>query len=149
LELGDDRVPDETTILHFRHLLERHALTEAKFAEVNAHLAEQGVTLRSGTLIDATIIDAPSSTKNKAGKRDPEMTSTKKGNAWYFGMKAHIGVDADCGVVHSLETTTGKVHDSRAWDELLHGDEQSVWADKGYVSAARKAGFEAPGKFWG
>ena len=107
------RAADETTILNFRHLLERHELTEAIFAEVNAHLVEQGVTLRSGTLIDATIIDAPSSTKNKAGKRDPEMTSTKKGNAWYFGMKAHIGVDADSGVVHSLETSTAKVHDSQ------------------------------------
>ena len=149
LELGDDRIPDETTILNFRHLLERHELTEAIFAEVNAHLVEQGVTLRSGTLIDATIIDAPSSTKNKAGKRDPEMTSTKKGNAWYFGMKAHIGVDADSGVVHSLETSTAKVHDSQVWNELLHGGEASVWADKGYVSAERKAGFEGPDKFWG
>ncbi len=160
LELGDDRIPDETTILNFRHLLERHELTEAIFAEVNAHLVEQGVTLRSGTLIDATIIDAPSSTKNKAGKRDPEMTSTKKGNAWYFGpplvvcvqttagqRKAHIGVDADSGVVHSLETSTAKVHDSRVWDELLHGGEASIWADKGYVSAERKAVFEGPEKF--
>lgn len=149
LELGDDPIPDETTILNFRHLLERHALPEAIFAEVNSHLAENGVTLRSGTLVDATIIDAPSSTKNKAGKRDPEMTSTKKGNDWYFGMKAHVGVDADSGVVHSLETSTAKVHDSRVWDDLLHGGETSVWADKAYVSAEREAAFEGPGKFWG
>lgn len=149
LELGDDRIPDETTILNFRHLLERHVLTEAIFGEVNAYLAENGLTLRSGTLVDATIIDAPSSTKNKAGKRDPEMSSTKKGNDWYFGMKAHVGVDADSGVVHSLEATTAKVHDSRVWDELLHGDETSVWADKAYVSAERAEAFAGPGKFWG
>jgi IS5 family transposase len=94
IELGDDRIPDETTILNFRHLLERHGLTEAIFADVNAHLADKGITLRSGTLVDATIIDAPSSTKNQAKARDPEMSSTKKGNDWYFGMKAHVGVDA-------------------------------------------------------
>ena len=149
IELGDDRVPDETTVLNFRHLLERHALTEAIFAEVNAHLANKGMTLRSGTLVDATIIDAPSSTKNEAKARDPEMSSTKKGNDWFFGMKAHVGVDADSGIVHSLETTTAKVHDARVWDELLHGAETSVWADKGYVSAAREAAFSGPGKFWG
>ena len=149
LELGDDRIPDETTILNFRHLLERHVLTEAIFAEVNEYLAENGVTLRSGTLVDATIIDAPSSTKNKTGKRDPDMSSTKKGNDWYFGMKAHIGVDADSGIVHSLDTTTAKVHDSRIWDDLLHGAETSVWADKAYVSAERADAFAGPGKFWG
>ena len=149
IELGDDRIPDETTILNFRHLLERHGLTQAIFADVNAHLADKGITLRSGTLVDATIIDAPSSTKNKAGARDPEMSSTKKGNDWYFGMKAHIGVDADSGVTHSLETSTARLHDSQVWDDLLHGKEKSVWADKGYVSAEREAGFEGPGKFWG
>lgn len=98
LELGEDRIPDETTILNFRYLLERHALTEAIFAAMIAYLAENGMALRSGTLVDATIIHAPSSTKNKAGKRDPEMSSTKKGNDWYFGMKARIGVDADSGI---------------------------------------------------
>jgi len=113
IELGDDRIPDETTILNFRHLLERQGLTEAIFGGVNAHLAEKGITLRSGTLVDATIIDAPSSTKNKAKARDPEISSTKKGNAWYFGMKAHVGVDVDSGTAHSLEATTAKVHDSR------------------------------------
>ncbi len=149
IELGDDRIPDETTILNFRHLLEKHQLTEQLFAEVNRYLADQGITLRSGTLVDATIIDAPSSTKNKARARDPEMSSTKKGNDWYFGMKAHVGVDADSGTVHSLETTTAKVHDSRVWDELLHGEEASVWADKGYVSAEREAAFCKDGKVWG
>ena len=149
IELGDDRIPDETTILNFRHLLERHGLTQAIFADVNAHLADKGITLRSGTLVDATIIDAPSSTKNKAGARDPEMSSTKKGNDWYFGMKAHIGVDADSGVTHSLETSTAKLHDSQVWDVLLHGEETSVWADKGYVSAGREAAFAGPGKVWG
>ena len=155
IELGDDRIPDETTILNFRHLLERHGLTEAIFADVNAHLADKGITLRSGTLVDATIIDAPSSTKNNSKARDPEMSSTKKGSDWYFGSKedqkrrqwrvfptnAHVGVDAQNGIVHSLETTTAKVHDSQVRDDLLHGAETSVWADKGYVSAEREAAF--------
>ena len=149
IELGDDRIPDETTILNFRHLLERYGLIEAIFADVNAHLADKGITLRSGTLVDATIIDAPSSTKNKAGARDPEMSSTKQGNTWYFGMKAHVGVDAESGVTHSLETSTARVHDSRIWDELLHGEETSVWADKGYVNAEREAAFSDDGKVWG
>ena len=177
IELGDDRIPDgpegpsrqwrgespKDAILNFRHLLERHGLNEAIFAEVNAHLADKGITLRSGTLVDATIIDAPSSTKNKAGTRDPEMSSTKKGNEWFFGSEenqatvrgtvgptnAHVGVDADSGVVHSLGTSTAKVHDSQVWDELLHGEETSVWADKGYVSAEREAAFPGPGKVWG
>jgi transposase, IS5 family len=161
IELGDDRIPDETTILNFRHLLERHGLTEAIFADVNVHLADKGITLRSGTLVDVSrrtplvrvslrkIIDAPSSTKNKARARDPEMSSTRKGNDWYFGMKAHIGVDADSGVTHSLETSTAKLHDSQVWDELLHGEETSVWADKGYVSAEREAAFAGAGKVWG
>jgi transposase, IS5 family len=149
IELGDDRIPDETTILNFRHLLERHGLTEAIFADVNAHLSDKGITLRSGTLVDATIIDAPSSTKNEARARDPQMSSTKKGNDWFFGMKAHVGVDAQSGVVHSLETTTAKVHDSQVWNDLLHGEETSVWADRGYVSAEREAAFSGPGKVWG
>jgi hypothetical protein len=108
---GDYRIPDETTILNFWHLLEHHGLTEAICADVNAHLADMGMTLRSGTLVDAMIIDAPSSTKNKS--RDPEMSSTRKDNDWYFGMKAHVGLDVDSGTVHSLEATTGLVHDSR------------------------------------
>ena len=148
IELGDDSIPDETMILNFRHLLERHGLTQAIFADVKAHLADKGITLRSGTLVDATIIDAPSSTQNKAATRDPEMSSTKKGNDWYFGMKAHIGVDADSGVTHSLETSTARLHDCQVWDDL-HGEETSVWVDKGYVSAEREAAFKGPGKVWG
>jgi len=105
--------------------------------------------LRSGTLVDATIIDAPSSTKNKTKARDPEMSSTKKGNDWYFGMKAHIGVGADSGVTHSRETSAAKLHDSQVRDALLHGEETSVWTDKGYVSAEREAAFTGPGKVWG
>ncbi len=160
IELGDDRIPDgpkgpwrrvspKDAILNFRHLLETRRLTEALFAEVNGHLVDQGITLCSGTLVDATIIDAPSSTKNEAKARDPEMSSTKKGNDWYFGMKAHVGVDARNGIVHSLDTTTAKTHDSQVWDALLRGDETSVWADKGYVSAAREVAFSRPDKFWG
>lgn len=131
VELGCDRIPDETSILNFCHLLEGHGLTETIFAEVNVHLTDKGITLRSGTLVDATIINAPSSTKNKAGARGSEMLSTKKGNAGYFGMKAHVGDNAESGTVYSLEATTAKVHDGRVWDELLHGEEASVWADKG------------------
>jgi IS5 family transposase len=104
--LGDERIPYETTILNFRHRLERHGLTEALFAAVNGHLADKGITLRSGTLVDATMIHTLSSTKNKAKSRDPEMSSTMTGNDWFFGIKAHVGVDADSGVAHSLETTT-------------------------------------------
>ena len=114
-----------------------------------AHLADKSITLRSGTLVDATIIDAPSSTKNKARERDPEMSSTKKGNDWFFGMKVHIGVDAESGVSRSLETSTAKVHDSQVKDALLHGAETSVWAYKGYVSTGRAAAFSRPSQFWG
>lgn len=149
IELGDDRIPDETTILNFGHLLEGHGLTEALYAEVNAHLADRGITLHSGTLVDATIIDAPSSTKNKVGARNPEMSSTKKGNAWYFGMKAHIGVDAKSGITHSLETSTAKLYNSKVWDDLPHGEETSVWAYKGSVSGEREAEFIASGGAWG
>ena len=149
LELGDDAIPDETTILNFRHLLERHELTRAIFETVNAYLRERGILLREGTLVDATLIDAPSSTKNKQRTRDPEMTSTKKGNVWYFGMKAHVGVDIDSGVVHTLKASTAKVHDSQKVDDLLHGDERAVLGDKGYVSAEREATFRKQGKVWG
>ncbi len=147
LELGDDAIPDETTILNFRHLLERHELTRAIFEAVNAYLRERGILLREGTLVDATLIDAPSSTKNKQGARDPEMTSTKKGNAWYFGMKAHVGVDIDSGVVHTLETSTAKMHDSQKFDELLHGDEHAVFGDKGALCQRRaRGGVPRPGQ---
>ncbi len=143
--------------LNFRHLLERHGLTEAIFADVNAHLADKGITLRSGTLVDATIIDAPSLTKNRAGARAPEMSSTKKGNNWYFGMKAHIGVDADSGVTHSLEMSTAKPHSGMSYSTarkprsgpLLGHEMPCQTTDKGYVSAEREAAFAGPGKAWG
>ena len=147
LELGDDAIPDETTILNFRHLLERHELTRAIFEAVNAYLRERGILLREGTLVDATLIDAPSSTKNKQGARDPEMTSTKKGNAWYFGMKAHVGVDIDSGVVHTLETSTAKMHDSQKFDELLHGDEHAVFGEGQRLCQRRaRGGVPRPGQ---
>jgi IS5 family transposase len=124
--------PDETTILHFRHLLERHALGEVLLAEITRHLAAQGLRLREGTIVDATILDAPASTKNRAQARDPEMHQVKKGNQWYFGMKAHIGVDAQTKLIHSLATTSANVHDSQVIGELLHGEERGVWGDSAY-----------------
>ena len=163
IKLGDDRIADETTTLKFRHLLERHDLTEAIFADVNVHLADKAITLRSGTIVDATIIDAPSSTKNKAKARDPEMSSPNKVNGWHIGSEedqqtfrgavcatnAHIGVDVDSGVAVSLDTLIVKLHNSEVRDELLHGEEMSVWADKGYARAEREEAFKGgPGKFW-
>lgn len=132
LDAGVDAIPDETTILNFRHLLEGNGLAAAIFAEVNGLLAERGLLLRQGTLVDATLIAAPSSTKNQEGKRDPEMSQTKKGNQWYFGMKAHIGVDADSGLVHTVVGTTAKVSDMAMFDACLHGTEERVAADRGY-----------------
>ncbi len=123
LRLGD-ALPDETTILNFRHLLERHELGGKLMAEINAHLAEQGLRLREGTILDATIIAAPSSTKNKKRSRDPQMHQTKKGNQWYFGMKAHIGVDAETGLTHSVAATAANVADVTQGHELLHGGER-------------------------
>ena len=104
-------IPDETTILNFRHMLEAHKLGQKLFAEINKHLQEQGLMLREGTIVDASIIAAPKSTKNKAGKRDPEMHQTKKGNEWHFGVKMHIGAEAELGLVHSLTTTSANIHD--------------------------------------
>ena len=199
IELGFDRIPDETSILNFRHLLERHGLTQAIFADVNADLADKGISLRSGTLVDVSrrtpcvrvslrkIIDAPSSTKNKAGARDPEMSSTTKGNDWYFGSEedqkliqwinfptnAHVGVDAVSGVVHSLDTSTAKLHDAASGTRCCtariprsgpschcravaivsrtNGATMATPSDNGdgYVSAEREAAFKGPGKVWG
>jgi transposase, IS5 family len=132
LDAGIDTMPDESTILNFRHLLERHALSSVLFAEVNAMLSEKGLLLREGTTVDATLIAAPPSTKNRDGKRDPEMTQTKKGNQWYFGMKAHIGVDDESGLVHTLVCTTAKDSDMSQFTQLLHGEEARVSADRGY-----------------
>ena len=138
LELGRDAIPDETTILNFRHLLERHDLTKAIFAAVAEHLAAKGELLRGGTIVDATLIAASPSTKNKEQKRDPEMSSSKKGNQWYFGMKAHIGVDAESGLVHTAGVTTGKVHDAKVMANLIREDDTAVYGDKGYASDEKK-----------
>ena len=131
-------LPDETTILHFRHLLEKHGLGEALFAEINAHLASKGHRLKTGTIVDASIIDASGSTKNKKGERDPEMRQVKKGNQWYFGMKAHIGVDAQSGLAHSLKTTSANVSDVATAHALLHGGEEQVWGDSGYQGVGKR-----------
>ena len=127
-----ERIPDETTILNFRHFLEKHKLGKAIFDTVNKQLAKEGLLLKEGTIIDATIIAAPSSNKNEEKARDPEMHQTKKGNEWHFGMKMHIGVDDTFGVIHSLETTAANAHDLSIADKLLHGEEKEVWADAGY-----------------
>jgi IS5 family transposase len=140
IDLGCERVPDETTVCKFRHLLEKHRLGKRIFKAINAHLAQAGMTVGRGTIVDATIIHAPSSTKNKDEKRDPEMHSTQKGNQWYFGMKAHIGVDSKTGLVHSLVATAANVHDSQPLSDLLHGSETRVWGDSAYMG--QKAAIE-------
>jgi len=131
-------LPDETTILKFRHLLERHGLGEGLFEAINAHLADEGHRLRRGTIVDASIIDAPTSTKNAKRERDPEMHQTKKGNQWYFGMKAHIGVDAESGLAHSLATTPANESDVTTAHEVLHGAEEVVHGDAGYQGVGKR-----------
>ena len=148
LELGRDAIPDETTILNFRHLLERHDLTKSMFDAVSSHLEDKGALLRGGTIMDATLIAASPSTKNKAGKRDAQMSQSKKGNQWYFGMKAHIGVDARSGLVHTAGVTTGKVHDAKVMDNLIREDGRAVFADKGYVHEKKKRAARAAGVYW-
>ena len=138
LSLGVDSIPDETTILNFRHLLERHNLGNTIFQEVKEILAAQGLLLKEGSVVDATIIHAPTSTKNSSGRRDPEMRSTKKGNQWYFGMKAHIGVDDSSPIVHSVHTTAANEHDVTQAHHLLHGEEQHVFADAGYQGVDKR-----------
>jgi IS5 family transposase len=133
IELAEDAIPDETTILRFRHLLEEHRLTEAIFAELRALLEERGLLLKSGTIVDATIIAAPSSTKNAKGERDPEMHQTQKGKAWHFGMKLHIGTDKR-GLVHSVASGPANEADITRIDELLHGEESELYGDQGYWS---------------
>jgi transposase, IS5 family len=128
-------IPDETTILNFRHMLEDYDLAEDILKQVNALLARKGLLLKRGSIVDATIIAAPSSTKNADGERDPEMHQTKKGNQWHFGMKAHIGVDADSGLVHTVTTTPANQADVEQVADLLHGKEEQVWADSGYRGA--------------
>jgi IS5 family transposase len=133
-----ETVPDETTVCKFRHLLEQHKLQEKFLEIVNALLEKKGYLMRKGTIVDATLIAASPSTKNKDKKRDPEMHQTKKGNQWYFGMKGHIGVDVDSGIVHSVEGTAANAHDRSKLYDLLHGEEQAIFGDSGYASDVDK-----------
>lgn len=135
---SSERLPDRVSILRFRHLLEKHGLAEQIFATVNSILQAQGLMLREGTAVDATLISAPSSTQNRTGTRDSEMRQTKKGQQYYFGMKAHIGVDADSGLVHTVVGTAANVHDVTQAGALLHGQETDVFGDCGYQGAAKR-----------
>ena len=135
---GLDNIPDETTILNFRRLLETHGLARKLFERVNQHLARKGQSLKAGTIVDATIVAAPSSTKNRDGERDPEMHQAKKGNQWHFGMKAHIGVDEESGLVHHVECTAANVADVTQVHKLLHGKEETISGDSGYTGADKR-----------
>jgi len=138
IDLSIESVPDATTLLRFRHLLERHSLTQRIFEEINASLAERGLFMREGTIVDATIIAAAPSTKNKARQRDPAMKQTRKGNQWYFGMKAHIGVDAATGLTHSVVTTSANQADITVAEQLLRDDKEPVYADAGYTGLGKR-----------
>jgi len=144
IDLGREPVPDETTVLNFRHLLEKHHLGDQMFGEVNAYLAGRGLKVSGGTIVDATIIAAPPSTKNEKKERDPEMHQTKKGNQWYFGMKGHIGVDSRTGFIHSAAVTPANTHDSQVIEHLLHGNETRVWGDSAYAGQGEKIKAKAP-----
>ena len=148
LELGQDAIPDETTILHFRHLLEKHNLTQQLFDAVRKLLQDKGIMVKSGTITDATIIPAPASTKNRDKARDAEMSSTKKGNTWHFGMKAHVGADSKSGLVHTLETSTASLHDSQKAEALLHGEEKELYGDKAYADETRRKTYRSKGVKW-
>lgn len=141
------RLPDESTILRFRHRLEKHKLAEQILATVNELLSQRGLLLKTGTVVDATLIAAPSSTKNKDKERDPEMHSSKKGEQMYFGMKAHIGADAESGLVHTVRGTSGNVHDVTEGNSLLHGDEKFAWGDAGYQGIEKRSDAK-PGVTW-
>jgi len=145
IDMISDRIPDETTILSFRHLLEKHELGQQIFEVVKAYLKANGMAMKQGTIIDATLIAAPSSTKNQKRERDPEMHQTKKGNQWYFGMKVHIGVDSKSGLIHSVETTAANVHDLTPAAELLHGEETVVYADAGYQGIDKRSEMQGRG----
>jgi transposase, IS5 family len=147
IDLTADAVPDETTILNFRHLLEKYHLTQQLFEKTNQYLKDKGLLLREGTIVDATIINAPSSTKNREQKRDPEMHSTRKSNQYYFGMKAHVGTDTR-GIVHTLEVSHAGVHDSQVFDELVHGEEKEIYGDKGYSNSTKQQEYEKKGIKW-
>lgn len=140
-----DVIPDETSILNFRRLLEKHQLTERLLTEINTHLCERGLLLGKGTIVDATIIDAPSSTKNAKKKRDPQMHQTRKGKQWYFGMKVHTGTDTESGLVHTVVGTAANVADINVLGELLHGNEESLHGDSAYHAKELKAQAEASG----
>lgn len=133
-----ESIPDETTILNFRHYIESHQFGQKILEIINQHLADKGLKLREGTIVDATIIAAPTSTKNAKGERDPEMHQVKKGNEWHFGMKLHIGVDDGLGLIHSMTTTAANEHEITQVDQLLHGDEQRVWGDAGFVGIGKR-----------
>jgi transposase, IS5 family len=148
LELGEDVIPDETTILNFRHLLEQHNLTNAVFEAVKAYLTEQGLLLAGVSIVDATIIHAPPSTKNQAKQRGPETGSTKKGNTWHFGLKAHISVDANSGLIHTVGITTASDHDSGVIGELVREDDRAVFGDKGYYNDQIKQAARRAGVYW-
>ena len=150
LDAGMSRLPDETTILRFRHMLEANRLGQQILATVNAKLIDRGLMLKTGTVVDATLIAAPSSTKNDKGERDPEMHQTKKGNQWHFGMKAHIGVDAESGLVHTVTTTAANAHDITQAHALLHGEEEMVFADSGYRGVEKREEIQKqhPGVDW-
>lgn len=144
------RVPDESSICRFRHILEQHKLSDKILLCVNAHLATHGLILKSGTIVDATLLQAPVSKKNEQKQRDPEMSSTKKNNKWYFGAKAHIGVQAQGKpVVHSVAFSTAKEHDKKHMRKLFHGDETAIFGDSGYVDHSEKCGSRAIGLYYG
>lgn len=147
VELGEEEVPDESTILKFRHLLEHYALTQQLFETVTTHLEEKGLLLREGTIVDATVVNAPRSTKNRSGKPDPEMSSTRKGSEWFFGLKLHVGTDTG-GLAHSAVVTTAKVHDSRMLEQLLHGGEQAIYGDRAYTNRAKRRNYLNRGIDW-
>lgn len=144
IDLGREPVPDETTILNFRHLMEHHNLGDELFRLVNVYLEENGMKVARGTIVDASIINAPSSTKNKDKQRDPEMHQTRKGNQWYFGMKAHIGVDSKTKMIHSVVATAANVHDSQVLEDLLHGEETRLWGDSAYAGQKQVLHEHAP-----
>lgn len=145
---GMNRLPDRVSILRFRHVLEQHDLALQMFEAVNATLAAQGLLLKEGTVVDATLIAAPSSTKNSTGTRDPEMHQTQKGNQWHFGMKAHIGVDADSGLVHTVVGTAANTHDVTQAHALVHGEEADVFADAGYQGVEKRQDTQAIDTRW-
>jgi len=145
IDLGREPAPDETTICKFRYLLEAHNLGDQLFTLISQYLQENGLKVSSGTIVDASIISAPSSTKNREGKRDPDMHQTKKGNQWYFGMKAHVGVDSQTKLIHSVAATAANVHDSQLLPDLLHGEETRVWGDSAYAGQGDVIRGQAPG----